>query len=38
MVYNTQNYWAFGLCPSPGILENTKEHSGSETGSIFVYK
>jgi hypothetical protein len=26
MVYNTQNYWVFGLCPLPGILkklENT---------------
>jgi hypothetical protein len=21
MVYNTQNYWVFGLCPSSGILE-----------------
>jgi hypothetical protein len=23
MVYNTQNYWAFGLFPSSGILGNT---------------
>jgi hypothetical protein len=23
MVYNAQNYWVFGLFPSPGILENT---------------
>jgi hypothetical protein len=23
MVYNTQNYWIFGLFPSSGILENT---------------
>jgi hypothetical protein len=23
MVYNTQNYWISGLCPSSGILENT---------------
>jgi hypothetical protein len=23
MMYNTQNYWVFGLCPSSGILENT---------------
>jgi hypothetical protein len=22
MVYNTQNYWVFGLFPSSGILEN----------------
>jgi hypothetical protein len=21
MVYNIQNYWVFGLCPSSGILE-----------------
>jgi hypothetical protein len=21
MVYKTQNYWVFGLCPSSGILE-----------------
>jgi hypothetical protein len=24
MVYNTQNYWAFALLPSSGILENRK--------------
>jgi hypothetical protein len=23
MVYNTQNYWVFGLFPSSGTLENT---------------
>jgi hypothetical protein len=23
MVYNTQDYWDFGLCLSSGILENT---------------
>jgi hypothetical protein len=23
MLYNTQDYWAFELCPSPDILENT---------------
>jgi hypothetical protein len=23
MVYNTQDYWVFGLFPSSGILENT---------------
>jgi hypothetical protein len=26
----------FGPCPSFGILENTKEHSVSETGSLFI--
>jgi hypothetical protein len=24
MVYNTQNYWVFGLFPSAGILETRK--------------
>jgi hypothetical protein len=23
MVYNTRDYWAFGLCPPSGILKNT---------------
>jgi hypothetical protein len=35
MVYNTQNYWIFGLFPSSGILENRK-HDVSETGSVSV--
>jgi hypothetical protein len=26
MVYKTQNYWVFGLCPSSGTLK-TREHS-----------
>jgi hypothetical protein len=30
MVYNTQNYWVFGLCPSSGILE-TRKHTVSES-------
>jgi hypothetical protein len=25
MVYNTQIYWVFGLCPSSGILESRKQ-------------
>jgi hypothetical protein len=38
MVYNTQNYWAFGFCPSFSILK-TREHSilevrGRETYSV----
>jgi hypothetical protein len=33
VVYNTQNYWGFGLFPSSGILENRK-HDVSETGSV----
>jgi hypothetical protein len=36
MVYNTQDYWVFGLRPSSGILKNTKEHNVSETGSVSV--
>jgi hypothetical protein len=28
MVYNTQDHWVFGLCPSCGIL--TTQHSASE--------
>jgi hypothetical protein len=34
MVYNTRDYWVFGLCPPSGILRNTNEHSVSETGSV----
>jgi hypothetical protein len=26
MVYNTENYWGFGLCPSSGILEIRKQN------------
>jgi hypothetical protein len=33
MVFNTQNYWLFGLCPSSGILE-TRKHNVSESGSV----
>jgi hypothetical protein len=33
MVYNTQNYRVFWLCPSSGILE-TRKHNVSETGSF----
>jgi hypothetical protein len=38
MVYNTQDYWVFGLLPSFGILKNTKEHNVSETGSVSVLR
>jgi hypothetical protein len=31
MVYNTQNYWVFGLCPSSGVIK-TRKHDVSETG------
>jgi hypothetical protein len=31
MVYDTRDYWVFGLCMSSGILKNTKEHNVLET-------
>jgi hypothetical protein len=37
MVYNTQNYWVFGLYPSSGILK-TRELDVSETGSVSVLR
>jgi hypothetical protein len=37
MVYNTQNYWVFGLFPSSGVLENRK-HDVSETESVSVLR
>jgi hypothetical protein len=37
MVYNTQNYWVFGLCTSSGILD-TRKHNVSETGSVSVLR
>jgi hypothetical protein len=36
MVYNTQNYWVFGLCPSPGILD-ARKHNVSETHREDLY-
>jgi hypothetical protein len=36
MVYNNQNRWLCGFCPSPGIL-NTIKHNVSETGCVFVF-
>jgi hypothetical protein len=35
MVYNTQNYWVYGRCPSSGIPESRK-HDVSETESVSV--
>jgi hypothetical protein len=37
IVYSTQNYWVSGLCPSSAILE-TRDHKGSETGSLSVFR
>jgi hypothetical protein len=33
VVYNTQNYWGFGLCASSGILK-TRKHNDSESDPI----
>jgi hypothetical protein len=37
MLYNTQNYWVFGLFSSSGIL-GTRRHDVSETGSVSVLR
>jgi isochorismate hydrolase len=37
MVYDTQNYWVSGLCPSSGIL-NIIKHNILETGSVSVLR
>jgi hypothetical protein len=37
MVYITENYWASGLYPSPGIL-NTREHNLSESGTASILR
>jgi hypothetical protein len=37
MVYNTQNYWIFGLFPSSGILE-TRKHDVLVTGFVAVLR
>jgi hypothetical protein len=37
MVYNTQNYWVFGLSPSSGILE-TRKHDVSGTVSVSILR
>jgi hypothetical protein len=36
-VYNSENYWVFGLFPSFGILKTVK-HNVSETGSVSVLR
>jgi hypothetical protein len=33
MVYNTQNYWVSGLCPSSWII-NTRKKNVSETDPV----
>jgi hypothetical protein len=37
MVYNTQDYWVFGLFPSSDILENRK-HDVSEIKYVSVLR
>jgi hypothetical protein len=36
MAYATRDYWVFGLCPSSGILRNTKENNVSECRFVSV--
>jgi hypothetical protein len=36
-VYNTQNYWVFGLCLLSGTLKS-REHDVSEAGSVSVLR
>jgi hypothetical protein len=38
MVYNTQDYWGFGLFPLSNILENTNEHNILETGLVSILR
>jgi hypothetical protein len=33
-VYDTQDYWGFGICPLPGILKSKKEYNLSEADPI----
>jgi hypothetical protein len=35
MVYNTQHWWAFGLCPLSCIPKNTKEHNRPNRVVVF---
>jgi hypothetical protein len=37
MVYHIQNYWVFGLLPSPGIL-GTRKRDVSQTASVFFLR
>jgi hypothetical protein len=32
-MYNTQDHWVCGFCPSSGFL-NTRQHNVSEAGSV----
>jgi hypothetical protein len=38
MVYNTQVYRVFGLRPSSGILQNTKQHKQTTNSVALVRK
>jgi hypothetical protein len=37
IVYKSQNYWVWGLCPSSCILK-TRERNVSETGSVSILR
>jgi hypothetical protein len=38
MVFNTQNYRVFGLCPSSGILETSNSHSWNASSVAVVVR
>jgi hypothetical protein len=38
MVYDIQDYWVFGLCPSSGILEYKYYVSGQYSSSCLYFK
>jgi hypothetical protein len=38
MVYNTRDYWVFGLCPSSGIHLRTETDPVSETLCSLVFR
>jgi hypothetical protein len=37
-LHEAEDYWVFGLCPSSGIPQNTKERNISETTSVSVFR
>lgn len=37
-MYNTQDYWVLGLCPSSGVIKNTKEYNVSENWSASFFR
>jgi hypothetical protein len=35
-MYNTKNYWAFGLCSSSGILKDIIFHKSHKISTLFT--